>query len=71
MDQPHMMNGIQTSAPSFLEIRPLGSSADRKETRKICLGQLHLAWYCPSNTYRLAVVEVVGVHAKLGQLFAV
>jgi hypothetical protein len=35
MDQPTMMVGIQRSAPNFLEMRPEGSSAAKKEARKM------------------------------------
>src|SRR5687768_18604645 len=64
IDHPHIINGIQTSAPSFLLIRPLGSSAERKLTRKICIGSARSrdgqrSW---GVAHGLSVVEVIGVH---------
>lgn len=64
-----MMQGIQTSAPSFLLMSPLGSSAERKLTRKIYQGLVDRLSYCEySNTYRLAVIEVIGIHTNLWKL---
>lgn len=58
MDHPHMMKGIQTSAPSFLLTRPLGSSAERKLTRKIYAGQRFSFFTWSSRTRGLDLLFV-------------
>jgi hypothetical protein len=71
IDQDTMRKGIHRSAPSFLETRPLGSSAVRKEARKIyvIISMEFPTQYamCFQVAYSLAIVEVVRIHAKLRQ----
>ena len=71
IDHAVMMNGIHLSAPSFFEMRPLGSSAARNEARKIYVGQFRLdqprVQSADSITYCLSIVEIICVHAQFRQ----
>lgn len=64
IDHAQIMVGIHRSAPSFLLMRPLGSSAKRNDERKICHRISHNSNTCPlvGGTCCLTVVEVVGTH---------
>jgi hypothetical protein len=56
IDQQQMMKGIQISGPSFLEISPEGSSADKNDTRKMVCPVLKSFVSIPSSTSMSSVM---------------
>lgn len=58
-DQAVMMNGIHLSGPIFLEIRPEGSSAARKESRKIVWPVLKSLVSMPSSVRRSSEIATL------------